>query len=87
MKTEYQGRGTPHWHIAARVLAFMLQSLAGRSDGQKSEFVSFLEVVFQAQVDVQYRGFQDDRLASFRSKQEANFLLYRRVRASWDLHA
>ena len=56
MKTEYQGRGTPHWHIAAWVLVgtgCALHLLAGRSGGQKSEFVCFLEVVFQAQIDVQ----------------------------------
>ena len=53
MKTEYQGRGTPHWHIAAWVVARMLHLLAGWSGGRKSEFVCFLEVVFQAQIDVQ----------------------------------
>ena len=29
--------------------------------------------------DLKYRGFRDDRLASFEYKQEANFLLYVRV--------
>ena len=54
LKTEYQGRGTPRWHIAAWVLCSMcLHMLAGRSGGQQSEFVQFLEIVFQAAIDVQ----------------------------------
>ena len=36
--------------------------------------------------DLQYRGFRDERLASFRQKQEANFLLYRRVERCTDDH-
>ena len=36
--------------------------------------------------DLQYRGFRDERLASFRQKQEANFLLYRRVERCADDH-
>ena len=32
-----------------------------------------------AKRDLQYRGFRDNRLACFQHKQEANFLLYRRV--------
>ena len=39
-----------------------------------------------AKRDVQYRGMRDDRVASFEYKQEANFLLYRRVLASKDHH-
>ena len=39
-----------------------------------------------AQADLQYRGFRDDRVTCFQSKQYANFLLYRRVVASLDLH-
>ena len=35
---------------------------------------------------MQYRGFRDDRVNSFDYKQEANFLLYRRVLASKDDH-
>ena len=32
MKTEYQGRGTPHWHIAAWVVCFgLLRFLEGRT--------------------------------------------------------
>ena len=34
--------------------------------------------------DLKYRGMRDDRLACFRWKQEANFLLYRRVKACED---
>ena len=36
--------------------------------------------------DLQYRGFRDERLDSFRQKQEANFLLYRRVEKCTDDH-
>ena len=36
--------------------------------------------------DLQYRGFRDERLGSFRQKQEANFLLYRRVERCTDDH-
>ena len=36
--------------------------------------------------DLQYRGMRDDRLATFVHKQEANFLLYRRVAACADAH-
>ena len=33
MKTEYQGRGTPHWHIAAWVVCFgHISLLAGRTN-------------------------------------------------------
>ena len=55
LKTEYQGRGTPHWHIAAWVGPFcLLSDLAGRSSTKLiSVFVRFLEIVFQAQIDVQ----------------------------------
>ena len=37
-----------------------------------------------AERDLQYRGMRDDRLACFRWKQEANFLLYQRVKACED---
>ena len=37
-----------------------------------------------AKRDLQYRGLRDDRLASFHYKQEANFLLHRRVRSAAD---
>ena len=54
MKTEYQGRGTPHWHIAAWVVCFgLLANLAGRSKKITSPFVKFLELVFQCDIDVQ----------------------------------
>jgi hypothetical protein len=37
-----------------------------------------------AERDLQYRGMRDDRLACLRWKQEANFLLYQRVKACED---
>ena len=53
-KTEYQGRGTPHWHIAAWVVCFgLLARLAGRSKKIISPFVKFLELVFRCEIDVQ----------------------------------
>ena len=55
MKTEYQGRLTPHWHFAAWVVSFGLLSLLQGRSGTKviSLFVKFLETVFHAQIDVQ----------------------------------
>ena len=55
MKTEYQGRGTPHWHICAWVVCFgRLQGLAGRTGtAVVSAFVKFLAALFCCEVDVQ----------------------------------
>ena len=55
MRLEYQGRCTPHWHIAAWVLSHgILRSLAGRSkSGVVSAFVKFLELMFCCDIDVQ----------------------------------
>ncbi len=55
MKTEYQGRGTPHWHICAWVVCYgLLQHLAGRTGtAVVSAFVKFLSLVFCAEIDVQ----------------------------------
>ena len=55
MKTEYQGRATPHWHIAAWVVCFgLLKHLQGRT-GTKvvSAFVRFLAALFRCEIDVQ----------------------------------
>ena len=54
-KTEYQGRGTPHWHIAAWVVCFgILRSLQGRTGtAVVSGFVSFLQLLFHCEIDVQ----------------------------------
>jgi hypothetical protein len=55
MKTEYQGRGTPHWHMAAWVVPFgLLSYLQGRTGtAVVSTFVMFLAAVFQCEIDVQ----------------------------------
>ena len=54
MKTEYQGRGTPHWHIAAWIVCCgLLGDLAGRTKKGISAFVRFLELVFRCDIDVQ----------------------------------
>ena len=55
MNTEYQGRGTPHWHIAAWVVCYgYLAMLAGRTGTSVvSAFVKFLAALFQCEIDVQ----------------------------------
>ena len=55
MKTEYQGRGTPHWHIAAWVVCFgLLAHLQGRTGTAiVSAFVRFLSLLFVCEIDVQ----------------------------------
>ena len=54
-KTEYQGRGTPHWHIALWTVAHgLLIWLQGRSGtAVVSAFCKFLEKLFLCEVDVQ----------------------------------
>jgi hypothetical protein len=54
-KTEYQGRKTPHWHIAAWVVCYgRLALLQGRTGTAViSAFVKFLAMVFMCEVDVQ----------------------------------
>ena len=54
MKTEYQGRGTPHWHICGWVVCFgLLQHLAGRTGtAVVSAFVKFLGMLFCCEIDV-----------------------------------
>ena len=53
-KKEYQGRGTPRWHIACCVLCFgLLDRLKGRTGAAIiSAFVKFLQLVFRAEIDV-----------------------------------
>ena len=55
MKTEYQGRGTPHWHLALWVVSFGLMScLQGRTGSAVvSAFVKFLQLLFVCEIDVQ----------------------------------
>ena len=55
IKTEYQGRCSPHWHIACWVICGGLMSLlAGRTGtAVVSVFVRFLSLVFCAEIDVQ----------------------------------
>ena len=55
MKTEYQGRGTAHWHIAAWIVSFgLIAWLKGRTGtAVVSAFVTFLCSVFQREIDVQ----------------------------------
>jgi hypothetical protein len=55
MKTEYQGRGTPHWHIAAWVVSYgVLSALEGRvGSSVVSAFVRLLQIMFCCAIDVQ----------------------------------
>ena len=55
MKTEYQGRGTPHWHIAAWILCHgVMKLLQGRTGTSLvSAFVKFLSLLFRCEIDVQ----------------------------------
>ena len=54
-KTEYQGRGTPHWHLAAWVVSHgLLTWLQGRTGtAVVSAFVRFLNLLFHCEIDVQ----------------------------------
>ena len=54
-KTEYQGQGTLHWHLAAWVLTHVpLSELAGRSETQIiSAFVKLLMDFFLCTIDAQ----------------------------------
>ena len=54
MKTEHQGRGTPHWHIAAWIVCFgNMKLLQGRiGTAVVSASVKFLEGLFRCEIDV-----------------------------------
>ena len=58
IRMEYQGRGTPHWHIAAWAIPLdgtPLDGLVGRSGSEhSSRLVSFLECALGASIDVQF---------------------------------
>ena len=49
-----------------------------------SDSDAFSYLMRLAKRDLQYRGMRDDRLSCFQHKQDANFLLYRRVRQCQD---
>ena len=70
VKTEYQGRGTPHWHIAAWIVSFgLLSFLAGRTGTTVvSAFVKFLEVLFMCQIDVQIGNGRINYISGYVSK-------------------
>jgi hypothetical protein len=55
IKTEYQGRGTPHWHIAAWVVCFTLLRFLTGNTGKRiiTPFVRFLQLAFACEIDVQ----------------------------------
>ena len=70
VKTEYQGRGTPHWHIAAWIVSFgLLNILAGRTGtAVVSVFVKFLEALFNCQIDVQIGNGRLNYISGYVSK-------------------
>ena len=51
-----------------------------------SQGAAFAYIMALAMRDLEYRGFREDRVLSFRYKQEALYLLFRRVRRSTDEH-
>ena len=55
VKTEYQGRGTPHWHIACWIVCFYVMKLLQGRTGTAivSVFVKFLGMLFSCEIDVQ----------------------------------
>ena len=53
IRTEFQGRGTLHIHIALWAIARAGLDLTGRTDEKRSVLVAFLENLFDARVDVQ----------------------------------
>ena len=66
-----------------------LISVGTYAEGQPvfaSRRIAFEFAYRMASRDLQYRGFRDDRLATFFHKQEANLLLYERVFACADSH-
>ena len=61
----------------------------GSGDGAsvfRSEVEAYEYMVEVAERDLQYRGFRDERVWNFAWRQEANFLLYRRVALATDSH-
>ena len=70
MKTEYQGRGTPHWHIAAWIVSFgLLNFLAGRTGtAVVSVFVKLLQVLFNCAIDVQIGNGRINYISGYVSK-------------------
>ena len=69
-RTEYQGRGSPHWHICAWVASFgMLSFLKGRTGtALVSAFCRFLELVFMCEIDVQVGNNRVNYISGYVSK-------------------
>ena len=70
MKTEYQGRGTPHWHIAAWIICRgLLRHLAGRTGtAVVSFFVKLLTACFCCEIDVQVGNGRVNYISGYVSK-------------------
>ena len=51
-----------------------------------SDWHAFSHMLSLTKRDLQYRGMRDDRISCFHWKQDANFLLYRRVKDCQDAH-
>ena len=69
-RTEYQGRGTPHWHICAWIACFgLLKWLVGRTGTKPvSALCKFLELVFKCQIDVQVGHCRVNYISGYVSK-------------------
>ena len=70
MKTEYQGRGTPHWHFCAWVVCHRpLAFLAGRTGTNVvSSFVKYLSLLFHCEIDVQVGNGRINYISGYEAK-------------------
>ena len=58
-----------------------------KADGEATAYLKAFEYIERlAVLDLQYRGFRDERIASFQWKQRANLLLFEKVLAYTDGH-
>ena len=91
-RVQYKGPATDH---RARRQYHPCCSVRRRAAVFQNSRLAYQYLMHIARSDLKYRGFRDDRMASFEYKQEANFLLYQRVltadvheyellRQSWD---
>ena len=71
IKTEYQGRGTPHWHMALWVVSYCgdLEQLRGRiKEMEESALFKFLYGCFGCNVDIQIGNGRINYISGYISK-------------------
>ena len=70
LKTEYQSRGTPHWHMALWVVSFgPMELLVGRSkEAMDSPLFKFLFACFGCNVDIQVGNGRLNYISGYVSK-------------------